>query len=359
MKIEDQQLQQQVRSHAKNKQRILGNNQVELDQLKKIQESQIEALRQDNQTKIFDEQMKFRADIGQTAEESQQKMLELQKRLQEEKQFVDAQQKTLQGEVAKNRLATEYKMQTQMQEKNQLASNQLSMIDSAAQKSLSTAQMNNERTKASMQSSSQQAVSQAIIEGDKRVTALENRYKQLETGRSQERAQEMSQAEKSHQQRLLRQQIKFEKEMQSMLKSQEKEMKTTQALHLGHLEQEKTAFTNKFQQLQDNHSNATKRVEIATKNEISSLAKENTTLKENYALKSTDPFYQPQFISPEIVDAGDHYVIALPIPEHEKESVHLNADKRNITVQVSRQFKQTIDLPGSNINRSSRNEVFA
>ena len=59
-----------------------------------------------------------------------------------------------------------------------------------------------------------------------------------------------------------------------------------------------------------------------------------------------------------IRDYGEFYEVTLDVPEHEKDNVRLTADKRKLTISMSRRFDgQTTDVYGD-INKTKRTETY-
>lgn len=52
--------------------------------------------------------------------------------------------------------------------------------------------------------------------------------------------------------------------------------------------------------------------------------------------KSKDPFYQFKRVKPLVEDKGDHYVLSVDLPEHEKNNVQISGKKRNLKLTFNR-----------------------
>jgi len=59
--------------------------------------------------------------------------------------------------------------------------------------------------------------------------------------------------------------------------------------------------------------------------------------------KSKDPFYQFKRIKPLIEDKGDHYLLSIKVPEHEKNLVQISGKKRNIKLTFNRLHQETFN----------------
>jgi hypothetical protein len=125
---------------------------------------------------------------------------------------------------------------------------------------------------------------------------------------------------------------RYEDEMHKMIAQHQATKKDTNA-----------QFEVEYKKLMESQRDLIRSLDTRTKGLIKDgkqlLAKEKTTL----AAKSADEFYKANQLYPKFIDVGDSYDVFIQIPEHEKNSVQISTQKRDIKISLDRRFDETLN----------------
>jgi HSP20 family molecular chaperone IbpA len=136
------------------------------------------------------------------------------------------------------------------------------------------------------------------------------------------------------------------------------EMKSKEEHHKELMKQEDISFRQKYDNMIKNHKDILARVKERFSNQVNSIVKDQMQYKTNITTKADDDFYKVSALNPTLQEGLDDYSISIQVPEHEKENVRLTAQKRDITVSLTRKFDDEVVEDNGDINKSRRSEVF-
>lgn len=129
------------------------------------------------------------------------------------------------------------------------------------------------------------------------------------------------------------------------------------ALYQELLRQKEETFKEKFAAQEQSHQEILKRINARFDGEAGLIVSKYADFKRNLDIKAEDDFYQVKKLDPTIIENPDHYIVSLPVPEYEKETVNLTAQERKISIVQTRKFSaKGQDLQG-NTDGSGRSEV--
>lgn len=118
-------------------------------------------------------------------------------------------------------------------------------------------------------------------------------------------------------------------------------------------------FQRRFQDLQNEQRQLLTRTLEEFSKQINDVINDYSQTKKSIETKQHDSFYKLTKLEPLLSDHGDHYILTLEVPEHEKDNVILNAYNRNIKLSLTRSHSEVLRNEETNsVNRSKRSEVF-
>jgi HSP20 family molecular chaperone IbpA len=100
-------------------------------------------------------------------------------------------------------------------------------------------------------------------------------------------------------------------------------------------------------------------VQSRLENELNSTISEHSRYKSTKEDKIGDPFYQVSKVDAQIEDSGKEYIVKVPVPEYERENVHLTAKDRELSIAISRRFGEDIKTGTGDVYRSKKSENFS
>lgn len=129
--------------------------------------------------------------------------------------------------------------------------------------------------------------------------------------------------------------------------------------HKKQMEQLDNDFKERYGNISTSHQNILKDLTARLNTDIEALAKTNSKMKETFNDKSQDPFYHITELAPIVTEQEKGYQVQLPVAEHEKNSVFLSTQGREIKITLSRKYDQTLTDTQNSQNRSTRSELFS
>ena len=129
--------------------------------------------------------------------------------------------------------------------------------------------------------------------------------------------------------------------------------------HQEEMQQAQKAFEEKYKTLVESHQNVLQNVQVRLENELNSTISEHSRYRSSKEDKISDPFYQVSKVQAQVQDLEKEYLVQIPVPEYERESVHLTAKDRELSIAISRRFGDDIKTSTGDIYRSKKSESFS
>lgn len=93
--------------------------------------------------------------------------------------------------------------------------------------------------------------------------------------------------------------------------------------------------------------------------DVKKMVEQSAVKKKSISSKAEDSFYRIETLSPKIVETEKEFKVSLPVPEYERENVHLSVRGRGVKMTLTRRFADSFEEPDGSINRSTKNELFS
>jgi len=113
----------------------------------------------------------------------------------------------------------------------------------------------------------------------------------------------------------------------------------------------------KYLALTKDYNNLVARLKASTDKEIKTIVEDHASFKNHLSKKVADRFYHVNLIDPKITDMGDHYIISIKVPAHEKENVSVSVNQRQIRISMTRRFAGELETENNTRNIAKRSEV--
>lgn len=125
------------------------------------------------------------------------------------------------------------------------------------------------------------------------------------------------------------------------------------------LRQRQSDFKVRYEKMAAEHDEILKNLEKNFNDDVQKIANKSSTEKRILNQKSEDQFYQIDRLNPKITETPKEVIVSLPVPEYEKENVHISAQGRNIKITLGRKFSENLTSPEGVIDRSTRSELYS
>ncbi|GAB4010518.1 MAG: hypothetical protein Fur0010_03360 [Bdellovibrio sp.] len=194
-------------------------------------------------------------------------------------------------------------------------------------------------------------------ENSLKVKSIEDNYARLRGRMELENSKALMQTEREHQ-KLLNEQLK-KQTREAAIKDQihKDQVKNQEVYYNDLIKQKDIAFKQKVEAMTKAHEMVLTSMKQKYQHELDSIVKAHAERKKLAESKAKDPFYRMETLDPVIKDFGDHYQVAIDIPEGEKENVNLTAGKRKITIGFARRFQNRMeDLDKGVVYHTARSE---
>lgn len=93
--------------------------------------------------------------------------------------------------------------------------------------------------------------------------------------------------------------------------------------------------------------------------DVKKMVEQSAVKKKAISNKAEDSFYRIETLSPKIVETEKEFKVSLPVPEYERENVHLSVRGRGVKMTLTRRFADSFEEVDGSINRSTKNELFS
>lgn len=201
----------------------------------------------------------------------------------------------------------------------------------------------------------QDALSAQSVDNERRLTneSVRNRIEMntLNIGHSKEMSEAQAQflKEKEFQQKLQARQLD---KIQNEFNAQKNlEIGTQNSV----LRTSREDFERKFSEMLNFQGERLADMENRYQQELNMIQSKFNTQKEFIANRSQDPFYQTQNLEGQIEDTPNHYIVKVPLPEHEAENIQVGGNKREIKLTFNRRFQGQNDIPEEGQSYVSKN----
>lgn len=168
----------------------------------------------------------------------------------------------------------------------------------------------------------------------------------------------MAEAVSTHENKLSDQNHKQLVERNEREKFHSLEMNNKEVHHKELLKQENISFKQKYENMVTNHKAILDRVKERFNNQVNGIVKDQMQYKKSISSKGGDEFYKVSSLNPRITEDVKGYNLSIDVPVHEKENIRLTAHKRDITISLTRKFKDEVKEENGSVNKSRRSEVF-
>jgi HSP20 family molecular chaperone IbpA len=152
---------------------------------------------------------------------------------------------------------------------------------------------------------------------------------------------------------------KHKYEINEVQKNNEKDFIALNKKHEEEMKQSQKAFEEKYKNMVENHQDVLNLVQSRLENELNSTISSHARFRATKEDKITDPFYQVSKVDAQVEDLEKEYIVRIPIPEYERENVHLTAKERELNIAISRRFGEDVKAATGDIYRSKKSENFS
>lgn len=115
-------------------------------------------------------------------------------------------------------------------------------------------------------------------------------------------------------------------------------------------------FKGRIEQMQKESEQTIGNISSKAQKEINKLKESESKDKNLIKEKTKDPFYSMTNLNPRLINNEKEYLLRLSVPEHEKESVIVGGDGRNLKITQTRRFSDESKNENGTVNKSSRSE---
>lgn len=197
-----------------------------------------------------------------------------------------------------------------------------------------------------------------LTSNNRSLESLKNSLKNDEKNIKKGQDEIVKEIEKEHQAKVVDLRNKGKLEISERNKMNEIQIKNEDVQHQDILNQKRISFEQKYNELEKNHTQILSRLKERLDSQIKQVVDAYSAEKNLVNSRSNDGFYQVTKFEPIVKDELNHYIISVPIPEHEKESVNLTAQNRDVIVTLNRRFSDKIeDKLTDESFKTSRSEV--
>lgn len=232
-------------------------------------------------------------------------------------------------------------------------------INQETQNSVKEIALKSKSEKQNIENKSQYEISALSSDFNRKVASSEKNYKeQLENdvrmhtadlNRQREELKKIMMTDTEKNKRVQEEKTRVQKDQLTFLDQHQDSM----------IKQRNDDFKVRYDQMVKEHNEILKGLEKALAEDVHKLALKNAADKKRVTEKQDDSFYHIDKLNPKIKVLEGELEVALPVPEYEKENVHLSAQGRNIKITLSRKFSDDLTDTDGSINRSNRSELYS
>lgn len=227
----------------------------------------------------------------------------------------------------------------------------------------------------------QEAINKNIIsfkeQGDKRLNELKeaNNYKiyqeEIKSRKNMESYSNFSQqkqreidraiAEKERENQAALRDIKEEnaRQLNEREKINQENLKRMDESNKNKLSMAEKGFKEKIERMQRESDQTIENLSLQSQKEINKIKQSESRDKGFIKNRSNDPFYLITNLNPKLTNNEKEYFLRLSVPEHEKDSVTVDGNGRNLKISQTRRFSDETKNEDGTVNKSSRSEVIS
>lgn len=125
------------------------------------------------------------------------------------------------------------------------------------------------------------------------------------------------------------------------------------------IKQRQDDFKVRYEKMVAEHDKILKDLSQHFSADVKKMAEQTASEKVILGKRVDDQFYRIDKLNATMVEAPKEVIVKVPVPEYEKENVHLSTQGRNIKITLARKFSDNITSTEGNIDRSTRNELYS
>jgi HSP20 family molecular chaperone IbpA len=125
------------------------------------------------------------------------------------------------------------------------------------------------------------------------------------------------------------------------------------------IKQRQDDFKVRYEKMVAEHDKILKDLSQHFTADVKKMAEQTASEKVILGKRVDDQFYRIDKLNATMVDAPKEVIVKVPVPEYEKENVHLSTQGRNIKITLARKFSDNITSIEGNIDRSTRSELYS
>ena len=166
------------------------------------------------------------------------------------------------------------------------------------------------------------------------------------------------QMELEHKKFLERQAERHNRQYDLHRKTYQDALENQQKLQQSSIDGRKQDFSKNYAQLTQKHKETLDNMNVHFNKKWRDI---NLSIAKKLQLKEqqiNDQFYHINRLEPRIEDKGDHYLVSLPVPQHEKGNFVLSGDKRTLRLSMARRFQDQVRDKQGGLHRTGRSESF-
>lgn len=125
------------------------------------------------------------------------------------------------------------------------------------------------------------------------------------------------------------------------------------------LTQKSNDFKIRYETMVKEHEHILGELKTNLMADMKKMLESTSAQKKSVADKMNDHFYRIETLTPAVTETEKELIVSLPVPEYEKENVHLSAHGRDLKLTLNRRYTDTMESTDGSTNRSTRNELFS
>lgn len=338
---------------------LVTQKEAEIDSLKKLYSEKQKIAKIDGEMQVFNQEERNKKDIEQSLLEKEKALEKVRNDLQNNQEKLENSRKSFetsyQDQIDNLNKNHEEKIIT-INTKSEQAAKDLSDRTNHEINELmfkSSAEINKNMHTAKMEAD------EISRRNDSKINLIKKSFGQDEAKLKDNQEQMIKDIEKEHEKNVLEIAHKNQSEINQKLTANASELKNEEVQHQDILKQKRLAFEQKYNELEKNHTELINRLKVRFSAEIQKMVDAYSNTKKVSEEKGRDDFYRVTKLEPQVLDLNDHYIISLPVSEHEKELVNLTAQERNVTISLNRRYADKLDSSQGEHFKTNRTELLS
>ena len=219
-----------------------------------------------------------------------------------------------------------------------------------------------------MQETSDSKIYQEEIKSRKNIDALRKENEQKEnlaiksyanfsSAQQREIDKAVADKEREHRKIIRKTEVENSRQLNERDRINQENLKRLDDANKNKLQQADVTLQKKVKQVQKESEDAISTLSLKTQKEINNLKQNESKDKSIISNRANDPFYSITNLNPRITDNEKEYILKISVPEHEKDSVIVGADGRNLKISHSRRYSDAAKNEDGTLSKSSRSET--